>query len=92
VTAAAAPPASLPRPTLNLFAHPTARRCPGDGAGFRTCIVEASVNGLVIVRFRLPPFFATLGMFTIIAVRDRADRAFARQRRWLLRGNVFLRR
>ncbi len=35
--------------------------------GFVACIIVASINGLVITRFRLPPFIATLGMFTIIA-------------------------
>ena len=34
---------------------------------FVACVVVASINGLVIARFRLPPFIATLGMFTIIA-------------------------
>ena len=29
--------------------------------GFVACVVFASVNGLVIARFRLPPFIATLG-------------------------------
>jgi fructose transport system permease protein len=39
--------------------------------GFVACIVVASINGLVIARFRLPPFIATLGMFTIIAAAAR---------------------
>jgi fructose transport system permease protein len=39
--------------------------------GFVTCVVVASINGLVITRFRLPPFIATLGMFTIIAAAAR---------------------
>jgi fructose transport system permease protein len=39
--------------------------------GFAACVVVASINGLVIVRFRLPPFIATLGMFTIVAAAAR---------------------
>ena len=39
--------------------------------GFVACVVAASINGLVIARFRLPPFIATLGMFTIIAAAAR---------------------
>jgi fructose transport system permease protein len=35
------------------------------------CVVVASINGLVIARFRLPPFIATLGMFAIIAAAAR---------------------
>src|ERR1700677_3184721 len=35
--------------------------------GLVACVALASINGLVIARFRLPPFIATLGMFAIIA-------------------------
>jgi fructose transport system permease protein len=54
----------------------------GDAAvamalGFVACVVAASINGLVIARFRLPPFIATLGMFTIIAA---AARLYSRSR------------
>jgi fructose transport system permease protein len=38
---------------------------------FVVCIVVASINGLVITQFRLPPFIATLGMFTIVAAGAR---------------------
>jgi len=44
---------------------------PAMAAGFVACVVAASINGLVIARFRLPPFIATLGMFTIIAAAAR---------------------
>jgi fructose transport system permease protein len=54
----------------------------GDAAaamalGFVACVVVASINGLVIARFRLPPFIATLGMFTIITA---AARLYSRSR------------
>ena len=39
--------------------------------GFVACVVVASINGLVIARFRLPPFIVTLGMFAIIAAAAR---------------------
>ena len=32
---------------------------------FVSASIVASINGLVITQFRLPPFIATLGMFTI---------------------------
>jgi fructose transport system permease protein len=38
---------------------------------FAACVIVASVNGLVITKFRLPPFIATLGMFTIVAAGAR---------------------
>ena len=44
---------------------------PGMALGFIVCVVVASINGLVIARFRLPPFIATLGMFTIITAAAR---------------------
>jgi len=44
---------------------------PAMALGFVVCVVAASINGLVIARFRLPPFIATLGMFTIIAAAAR---------------------
>lgn len=39
--------------------------------GLLACIGAAAVNGLVIAWFRLPPFIATLGMYTIIAAGAR---------------------
>jgi fructose transport system permease protein len=39
--------------------------------GLVACVALASINGLVIARFRLPPFIATLGMFAIIAATAR---------------------
>ena len=39
--------------------------------GFVVCVIVASISGLVITRFRLPPFIATLGMFTIVAAGAR---------------------
>jgi len=39
--------------------------------GFVACVVVASINGLIVARLRLPPFIATLGMFTIIAAAAR---------------------
>jgi fructose transport system permease protein len=38
---------------------------------FVVCVIVASVNGLVVTKFRLPPFIATLGMFTIVAAGAR---------------------
>jgi fructose transport system permease protein len=35
------------------------------------CIGLAAFNGLVIVRFRLPPFIATLGLFTVLTASSR---------------------
>jgi fructose transport system permease protein len=48
----------------------------GDGVlamalGFAACVVVASINGLVIARFRLPAFIATLGVLTIVAAATR---------------------
>ncbi len=34
--------------------------------GMLVCIAAATVNGIVVTFFRLPPFIATLGMFTIL--------------------------
>ncbi|QKJ85061.1 fructose transport system permease protein [Paramixta manurensis] len=34
--------------------------------GMLVCIVAAAINGVVVTTFRLPPFIATLGMFTIL--------------------------
>ena len=39
--------------------------------GLAVCIVAASINGLIITRFRLPPFIATLGLFTILTAAAR---------------------
>ncbi len=39
--------------------------------GLAVCIVAASINGAIITRFRLPPFIATLGMFTILTAAAR---------------------
>ncbi len=39
--------------------------------GLAVCVIVASLNGLVVTRFRLPPFIATLGMFTMIAAGAR---------------------
>jgi fructose transport system permease protein len=39
--------------------------------GLVACVAAASVNGLVIAWFRLPPFITTLGMFTIISAAAR---------------------
>jgi fructose transport system permease protein len=38
---------------------------------FVVCVIVASINGLVITQFRLPPFIATLGMFTIVSAGAR---------------------
>ena len=46
-------------------------RCAGDGSGLRRLRRLGLVNGVVVARFRLPPFIATLGMFTIIAAGAR---------------------
>ena len=45
-------------------------RC-GVAAGLRRLRRGCLVNGLVITRFRLPPFIATLGMYTIVAAGAR---------------------
>ncbi|MCX5568124.1 MULTISPECIES: ABC transporter permease [Kaistia] len=39
--------------------------------GLAVCVVAAAINGLIITRFRLPPFIATLGMFTILTAAAR---------------------
>ena len=39
--------------------------------GFIACVAFASVNGVVIAWFRLPPFIATLGLYTMIAAGAR---------------------
>jgi fructose transport system permease protein len=39
--------------------------------GLAVCIIGASINGAIITRFRLPPFIATLGMFTILTAAAR---------------------
>ena len=41
------------------------------GLGLLACVVTAAVNGVVIAWFRLPPFIATLGMYTVIAAGAR---------------------
>jgi fructose transport system permease protein len=38
---------------------------------FLACVAMACLNGVVVTRFRLPPFIATLGMFTVIAAGAR---------------------
>jgi fructose transport system permease protein len=38
---------------------------------FAACVAFAGINGAVITFFRLPPFIATLGMFTVIAAGAR---------------------
>jgi fructose transport system permease protein len=38
---------------------------------FVACVAMASINGFVITWFRLPPFIATLGTFTVIAAGAR---------------------
>jgi fructose transport system permease protein len=38
---------------------------------FVVCVIVASISGLVITKFRLPPFIATLGMFTVVAAGAR---------------------
>ncbi|TIX90797.1 ABC transporter permease [Rhizobium sp. P44RR-XXIV] len=35
--------------------------------GFIVCLVAASINGVVITRFRLPPFIVTLGTLAVLA-------------------------
>jgi fructose transport system permease protein len=39
--------------------------------GLLVCVAAASLNGLIVTRFRLPPFIATLGMFTILTAAAR---------------------
>jgi fructose transport system permease protein len=39
--------------------------------GLLACVAAAAFNGVVIAWFRLPPFIATLGMYTIIAAGAR---------------------
>ncbi|WP_137931604.1 ABC transporter permease [Mesorhizobium comanense] len=39
--------------------------------GLVVCVAAASLNGLAVTRFRLPPFIATLGMFTILTAAAR---------------------
>jgi fructose transport system permease protein len=39
--------------------------------GLLVCLAAASLNGLIVTRFRLPPFIATLGMFTILTAGAR---------------------
>ena len=43
----------------------------GMFVGLAVCVVAASINGLIITRFRLPPFIATLGLFTILTAAAR---------------------
>ncbi|PCE25393.1 ABC transporter permease [Paraburkholderia acidicola] len=40
-------------------------------AGLVVCLAAASLNGLVITRFKLPPFIVTLGTLTILAAASR---------------------
>jgi len=39
--------------------------------GMTVCVIAASINGLIVTCFRLPPFIATLGMFTILTAAAR---------------------
>ncbi len=39
--------------------------------GMLVCVLGAAANGLIITCFRLPPFIATLGMFTILTASAR---------------------
>jgi len=39
--------------------------------GLLACVLTAAANGVVIAWFRLPPFIATLGMYTVIAAGAR---------------------
>ncbi len=39
--------------------------------GLVACVIPSALNGVVITWFRLPPFIATLGMFTIVAAGAR---------------------
>ncbi len=43
----------------------------GMALGLIVCVAAASINGLIVTRFRLPPFIATLGMFTILTAAAR---------------------
>jgi fructose transport system permease protein len=40
-------------------------------AGLAACLGAAALNGFAVTRLRLPPFIATLGMFTILAAAAR---------------------
>ena len=53
--------------------------------GLVVCIVAASVNGLIVTRFRLPPFIATLGMFTILTA---GARLFSQSRSFPINSDV----
>jgi fructose transport system permease protein len=39
--------------------------------GFLACTFIAALNGVIVTRFRLPPFIATLGMFAIVTAGAR---------------------
>ena len=39
--------------------------------GLLVCVAAAALNGLIVTRFQLPPFIATLGMFTILTAGAR---------------------
>ena len=39
--------------------------------GMLVCIIAATINGIIVTSFRLPPFIATLGMFTILTAGAR---------------------
>jgi fructose transport system permease protein len=39
--------------------------------GMAVCVGAAAVNGVVVTRFRLPPFIATLGLFTVLTAASR---------------------
>ncbi len=43
----------------------------GMALGLLVCVAVASVNGLVVTRLKLPPFIATLGLFTIVTAGAR---------------------
>jgi fructose transport system permease protein len=53
--------------------------------GLMASVVAASINGLVIAWFRLPPFIATLGMFAIIAA---AARLYSQSRSFPVTSNL----
>jgi fructose transport system permease protein len=53
--------------------------------GLAACVAVASLNGLIVTRFRLPPFIATLGMFAIVAA---GARLFTRSRSYPISSDV----
>lgn len=59
----------------------------GFGLGAVACLVSGAVNGVAMTRFRLPPFIATLGLFTIITAGARLysnSRSFPISSDWLM--------